>query len=83
VAACERYLVSCIGRPIDDPDIADLRVRLREQAAPIPRPAIEQILRHHLGRLGGLAEELSSGVIAVGNWPLRRKAVPSHARAFP
>jgi S-adenosylmethionine synthetase len=75
--------VSRIGHPIDDPDIADLRVRLREEAAPIPRPAIEQIARHHLGGLGGLAEELSSGAVAVGNWPLRRTAVPSHARAFP
>ncbi len=83
VSACECYLVSRIGHPIDDPDIAELRVHLREEAAPIPRPAIEQILRHHLAGLGGLAEELSSGTIAVGNWPLRRTAVPSHARAFP
>jgi S-adenosylmethionine synthetase len=83
VAACECYLVSRIGHPIDDPDIADLRVRLREEAAPIPRPAIEQILRHHLAGLGDLAEELSSGAIVVGSWPLRRAAAPAHARAFP
>ena len=83
VAACECYLVSRIGHPIDDPEIADLRVRLREEAAPIPRPAIEQILRHHLAGLGGLAEELVSGVVTVGNWPMRRTAAPSHARAFP
>jgi len=83
VAACECYLVSRIGRPIDDPDIADLRVRLREEAAPIPRPAIEQILRHHLSGISGLADALSSRAIAVGNWPLRRTATPTHARAFP
>jgi S-adenosylmethionine synthetase len=83
VAACECYLVSRIGHPIDDPDIADLRVRLREEAAPIPRPAIEQILRHHLAALGGLAEELSNRTIAVGNWPLRQMAGSHHARAFP
>lgn len=83
VSACECYLVSRIGHAIDDPDIADLRVRSREDAAPIPLPAIEQILRHHLTGLGGLAEELSSGAVAVGSWPLRRTAIPSHARAFP
>ena len=83
VAACECYLVSRIGHPIDDPDIADLRIRPREEAAPIPRPAIERILRHHLATLGGLAEELSNRIIAVGNWPLRQMAASRHARAFP
>jgi len=83
VAACECYLVSRIGHPIDDPDIADLRVRLREEAAPIPAPAIDQILRRHLSALGGLAEELSTGAVAVGNWPLRRTVGPSPARAVP
>jgi S-adenosylmethionine synthetase len=83
VAACECYLVSRIGHPIDDPDIADLRVQLREEAAPIPRPAIERILRHHLAALGGLAEELGNRTIAVGNWPLRQVAASHHARAFP
>jgi S-adenosylmethionine synthetase len=83
VAACECYLVSRIGRPIDEPDIADLRIRLREEAAPIPRPAIEQILHHHLAALGGLAEELSNRTMVLGNWPLRRTAASSHMRAFP
>ena len=83
VAACECYLVSRIGHPIDDPEIAELRVRLHEEAAPIPRPAVEQILRRHLAGLGGLAEALGSGAIAVGTWPLRRAPVSPPARAVP
>jgi len=83
VSACECYLVSRIGHPIDDPEIADLRVRLREDAAPIPRPAIENILRRNLSGLGDLAEALSTGAIVVGTWPLRRTPPPSQARAVP
>lgn len=81
VSACECYLVSRIGHPIDDPQIADLRVRLRAEAAPLPTPAIEQILRRQLSELGDLAAALSTGSLVIGNWPLRRSPAPSAVRA--
>lgn len=83
VSACECYLVSRIGHPIDDPQIADLRVRLRTEAAPLPTAAVEQIVRRHLAGLGGFAEALSNGGIVLGNWPLWRAPEAAAARAMP
>jgi len=83
VAACECYLVSRIGHPIDDPQIADLRVRLRAETAPVPEPALERILRRELSALGSLADALSSGTIVVGSWPLRHAPAPAAVRAIP
>jgi S-adenosylmethionine synthetase len=83
VAGCECCLVSRIGHPIDDPQVADLRVRMRAEAAPVPTAAVEQIVRRHLSDLGKLAEALSSGTIVLGNWPLRPALAPSAARAAP
>lgn len=74
VAAAECYLVSRIGYPIDDPQMADIRLHLRDRAGFMPRPAVEQILRRHLDSLGGLTDELSDGTVAPGRWPLRQTA---------
>lgn len=71
VAAANCYLVSQIGRPIDDPQLADISLRLREPAQSVPRAAVEQILRRHLDSLGRLTDELTEGTIVVGRWPLR------------
>lgn len=74
ISAAECYLVSQIGRPIDDPQLADIRLALRESTRSLPQAAVEQILRRHLDTLGRLTEELSEGTIVTGRWPLRRIA---------
>lgn len=74
VAAASCCLVSQIGRPIDDPQLADINLRLREPARYVPRTAVEQILRRHLDSLDRLTDELTEGLISVGRWPLRRVA---------
>lgn len=71
VAAAECYLVSQIGRPIDDPELADIRLQPRDPGRSVPRTAVEQILRRHLDSLGRLTDELTDGTIVVGRWPLR------------
>jgi S-adenosylmethionine synthetase len=71
VAAAECYLVSRIGHPIDDPQIADVRLRLRDSAMPLPASAVEPIVRRHLAELGGMVDELNAGSIVIGTWPLR------------
>ena len=50
-------LVSRIGRPIRDPDIADVRVRLAPDAE-LPRARIEDITHTQLARAEGLWREL-------------------------
>jgi S-adenosylmethionine synthetase len=79
VGACECRLVSRIGHPIDDPQIADLRVRLRAESAAVPANGIEQIVRLHLSSLGSLAEALGTGAIVLSTWPLRRAPTSSAA----
>jgi S-adenosylmethionine synthetase len=72
VAAAECYLVSRIGHPIDDPQVADVRLRTREEAGPMPAGAVEEIVRRHLAALVKLPDQLSERAIVVGGWPLRR-----------
>jgi S-adenosylmethionine synthetase len=79
VGACECRLVSRTGHPIDDPQIADLRVRLRTESAAVPANGIEQIVRLHLSSLGSLAEALGTGAIVLSTWPLRRAPTSSAA----
>jgi S-adenosylmethionine synthetase len=72
IASAECYLVSRIGHPIDDPQIADVRLRTREEAGAIPTSAVEEIVRQHLTTLVALADRLSERIIVIGGWPLRR-----------
>ena len=71
VAAAECYLVSRIGHPIDDPQAADVRIQLKDPAAPLPAVSIIQIVRGEMSELNRIAEELSVGSIIIGSWPLR------------
>lgn len=77
IMAAECYLVSRIGHPVDDPQIADVRVQLKEVTAPLPDSAIEQIVHRHLSELGSMADELSASAIVVGGWPLRPSGSPA------
>ena len=75
VVASSCVLVSEIGRPIDRPLFADVRVRLVEGGTIDElRPAIEQILWTEISTLPQLAEELIEGRIALDRWPLRAPA---------
>jgi S-adenosylmethionine synthetase len=77
IMAAECYLVSRIGHLVDDPQIADVRVQLKEVTPPLPDSAIEQIVHRHLSELGSMADELSAGTIVVGGWPLRPSGSPA------
>jgi S-adenosylmethionine synthetase len=66
VGAAECHLVSRIGRPVDDPLIADLRLRTADGAPleRLERPA-EEILRRELARLPDLLEEIVAGRVRL------------------
>ena len=66
VAAAECCLVSQIGRPVADPQIADVRVRVRDgrQLADVRRH-VEEIVRAELGRVETLWREFLEGRVTV------------------
>jgi S-adenosylmethionine synthetase len=68
-------LVSRIGAPVDDPPLADLRLR-RAEGAPAAALAAsaEEIARSEVARIPALADELLDGRLALDRWPLRRPA---------
>lgn len=66
------FLVSQIGRPINEPQIVDLRVRLKDhRRLEALRPRIESIAQEHLAALPDLADRFLSGEIAADRWPFR------------
>jgi S-adenosylmethionine synthetase len=65
------YLVSQIGRPIGEPQLADVKVRMEPGYTLEPfRPRLQEIVSHHLGRVGALAQELLDGTL-TSSWPFR------------
>lgn len=59
-ASC--YLVSCIGRPVREPQVVDLRVRLAEAAAlPGLRTRLTEVVQDHLRSLDTLWRDLVFG----------------------
>ena len=71
---CEAHcmLVSRIGHPITDPQIAHIRVRSSEQVAR-SRQQIDTITRRQLEALPKLQHELVEGKLAVDRWPFRER----------
>ncbi|HLN58197.1 MAG TPA: methionine adenosyltransferase, partial [Thermoanaerobaculia bacterium] len=66
VAAAECCLVSQIGRPVADPWIADIRVRLRDgRPAGDLAPELEAVVRDQLARLETLWREVLDGQVGV------------------
>jgi S-adenosylmethionine synthetase len=60
------YLVSRIGSPIDEPSLADLKVRLEQpQTMDTLRGQCVSIVRDQLGRIGSLWRETVEGRIAL------------------
>ncbi len=66
VEAAECYLVSRIGRPVNDPQIADIRVHMKE-GRPVASAAaeLEQVVRVQLRRLNSLWEDIVAGKVRV------------------
>jgi S-adenosylmethionine synthetase len=60
------YLLSRIGYPIDEPQVADLKVRLDEpQRIDTLRAQLVKIVRDQLGEIGSLWRETVDGRIAL------------------
>ena len=64
------FLVSQIGRPVDEPQLVDLRLRTEDPRVPDPG-RVEAVVADHLARSGVLWKEIASGSIALDRWPLR------------
>jgi len=67
----ECVLVSRIGHPIDDPQLAELRIHC--DAAPGERPFVQaaELAREQIRAIPTLWRELLDGRLALDRWPLR------------
>jgi S-adenosylmethionine synthetase len=65
VLACQCYLVSQIGRPVADPQIADIRLYTEGRPVSELGKEIKQIVDHHLARIGTLWEQVVGGNLRV------------------
>jgi S-adenosylmethionine synthetase len=72
VREAECRLVSQIGRPVDDPQLVDVRVRCAPGArASALEPRTREIVRGHLAAIRDYARELIEGSLVLDGWPLR------------
>jgi len=71
VLAVEVFLVSSIGRPINEPAAMNIRVAPRD-GADIDQfcPDIKSICQDYLSRLDTLWRDLLDGTVRIGRWPL-------------
>ncbi|MBW2232318.1 MAG: methionine adenosyltransferase [Deltaproteobacteria bacterium] len=67
IAEAQCMLVSRIGHPITQPQIAQVRIRTRD-GVPV---RIDEIVREQLDALPSLQRELVDGTLAVDRWPFR------------
>jgi S-adenosylmethionine synthetase len=65
VLACQCYLVSQIGRPVADPQIADIRLYTEGRPVSELGREIKQIVDDHLARIGTLWEQVVAGSLRV------------------
>jgi len=72
VREAECVLVSRIGVRIDDPPLADLRLRCDAAPGAPPWRRAEELAREHVRAIPGLWRELVEGRVAPDRWPLRR-----------
>ena len=76
--AVECQLVSRIGRPIDEPELAFVRVHGADPARdPVLAREVERILHEELAQLPNLAGELVRGELRIDGWPLRARSAPA------
>jgi S-adenosylmethionine synthetase len=72
VSEAECYLVSQIGRPINDPQVAEVRITSKEaDVLADQRRCIEDIVREELAQIGSLWRELLAGTLLIDRWPMR------------
>ena len=72
VAEAHCLLVSGIGRPISEPQLA--AVRLRPAGPPLPAGTdakLAAIVQEELASLHTAADALAAGRLRIGDWPLR------------
>ena len=72
VREAECVLVSRIGFPIDDPPLADLRLRCDAPPGTPPWRRAEELAHQHVRAIPGLWRELVDGRVAPDRWPLRQ-----------
>ena len=71
VIEAQCFLVSAIGRPVTDPQAADIRLRLRDPARlPDARRRAQEIAADHIARIDRIWLRLLSGEIGFNRWPL-------------
>ncbi len=73
VADAECRLVSRIGRPVEEPQVVEVRIHTRGDF-PVAAldGAVAEIVRGELERAASLPQALLSGEIMLDRWPLRR-----------
>lgn len=77
VIEAQCLLVSAIGRPITEPQIVDLAVRVATGCGlDDHRHDISQVLAEELDALKDAGRALASGELRIGRWPLRNSAPP-------
>jgi len=71
VVSAECYLVSEIGRPLDDPQIVDVKLRLHDPAAlaSVGRRA-KDIVAAQISRIDTLWSDMIAGALGFDRWPL-------------
>ncbi|HPG25594.1 MAG TPA: methionine adenosyltransferase [Myxococcota bacterium] len=77
----ECRMVSAIGRPIDDPELLEVRVFGGIEADGHELASVlEPLVRDELARLPGYAGRLLRGQLVLDDWPLERRAGDGHDR---
>ena len=72
VTEAQCFLVSEIGRPIDEPQTVDIKVRLRDPSLlPDTRRHAQEIAADQISRLGQIWSQSLSGEIGFNRWPLK------------
>ena len=64
-------IVSQIGSPLDQPQAIDVSMRAPSKQLE-SNEEIAKIIADELANLGSVAEELTTGTLAIGRWPLRQ-----------
>lgn len=72
IGEAQCLIVSQIGSPLDQPQAVEVSVRAPSERAG-SAAEVASIVGDELSRVGALAEELVSGALAVGRWPLRQR----------
>lgn len=69
VLGAECVLVSAIGRPIKEPQLADVALFGADLRPARLKPAVSKIVVAELNRLDDMWRELASGKLGLGRWP--------------